>query len=315
MNAADALRVIVDTLGEPTPDVPEQLTILNDAGRWFLGAHSWKFLERTTYLNVRAQVTAIGGTWNNTTLTLTFAALALSAYSFLPGDKVEIVGGTGVARGFVEIDSATSNTLVLRASIGATIAVGDISITLHSWGVALPIDYGQHMPGNPGVAPGFAQTFEMVDIVEIEQYRALFTGGSTAAYLGAISWGIPSGGGARIPRLEIAPEITSGQLGAFVFSYRSKWVTIASATKELYMPEYAEPAFRECCRHFARGTTEEDVATLSDRLVNLVTGPLFDQAKFADSQEQVDYGRIKGGAVRSAAMRGPFQNFEILDPS
>lgn len=314
MNVSDAIRVIVDTLGDPVPTVGEQLTILNDAARWFLGTHDWKFLEREAYLNVRAQVSATGGTWNSATLTLTFAAGALSSYSFLAGDKVEITGGTGINTGFVEIDSATSNTLVLRASIGTT-APTDVAVTLHSWGVALPTDFGQMVPGFPGIAPGFAQSFEMVDMAEIEQYRALFTGGSTAAYLGAVSWGIPTGGGPRIPRLEIAPEIVQGRLGAFVIVYRSKWVTISDVTAGFYMPEFAEPAFRECLRHFARGSTEEDVATIDARLMGFVGGPLMEGAIFADSQEHVDYGRIKGGAVKAAALRGPFQNFEILDPS
>lgn len=314
MNASDALRVILDTLGDPAPTVPEQLTILNDAGRWFLGCHDWKFLEREAYLNVRAQVTASGGTWNNATSTLTFGAGALSTYTFLAGDKVEIVSGTGINVGFVEIDSATSNTLVLRSSIG-TAAPTDVAITLHSWGVALPADFGQQIDGFPAIAPGFAQLFETVDMAEIEQYRALFTGGSTAAYLGAFSWGIPTGGGPRVPRLEIAPEIVQGRMGAFVLVYRSRWVYVSADTTQFYMPEFAEPAFRQVLRHFARGYTEEDTADLDARLENFKAKPLMEQAIFADSQQQIDYGRIKGGAVKAAALRGPFQNFEILDPS
>jgi hypothetical protein len=264
---------------------------------------------------VRAQVTASGGTWNNGAKTLTFAASALSAYTFLAGDKVEVVSGTGINTGFVEIDSTSGgNVLTLRSSIG-TAAPTDVSIVLHSWGVALPSDYGEAVDGFPAIAPGFAQLFDMVDMAEVEQYRALFTGGSTAAYLGALSWGIPTGGGPRVPRLEIAPEIVQGRLGAFVLVYRSKWVTITDSATQFYMPDHIEPAFRGILRHFARGYTEEDVASLDDRLAGFLNKPLMEQAIFADSQQQIDYGRIKGGAVKAAAMRGPFQNFEILDPS
>ncbi len=311
MQAQEALKTIDLSLGKPKPGVDEQLVILNDAGEWFWGSRAWNFAIRMAMIDVRAQISFASLGWTAATKTITGGSFA--AYDFLAGDQLEITaGGT---RGYYEVLSKTSSTLVLDKPISSVDLVATVGGTLHLWGCALPADIESIIPGTPTMAPGFAQSFDLVDLAEVQEWRALFTGGSTAAYIGAMSWGKQNAGGARVPRLEIAPEIIAGQKSAFTLSYRSRWVRVSDATREIDLFSWCIPAFKEALRCFARGYHEEDVATVSDRLAKLVAGPVYEQAIDQDAMLPDTWGLIKGGAVKTSASRGPFNNFEIQDPS
>lgn len=316
MQVQEALRTVALTLGNPAPAESELLRVINDCGEWFYTAHDWAFALRETYLSVPAQITFTGATWTFTGPSLTITKTgAFTNYTLVTGDKVEITGGTGVSTGFFEIDSATANTLVLKASIGSS-GASDVAGTLHCSGrVALPTDIGEIAEGYPTLALGFAQSFELSDLAKVHMWRALFTGGASRAYIGAIVWGRSSAGGAPVPRLEFAPEITEGRQSAFVLVYRSKWEQVATSTGEFDLPTFCEPVFHEALRRFARGTFEEDEGTVDQRISALVQGEMWMAATRQDAAMQPDYGRIEGGAVQGVRTRGPFQNFEILNPS
>lgn len=315
MQAQEALKVISSTLGNPKPGVDEQLSMLNDCGEWFWGAFDWNFKIRQAFIDVRAQISFAGLGYTAATKTITGGSF--SAYDWLPGDQLELTAGGGT-NGYYEVVSKTATTLTLDKSFSSSNIIAGangVGGTLHLWGCALPADCGSILPGTPTMAPGFAQSFDLVDLAEVQEWRALFTGGSTAAYIGAMSWGKNVLGGERTPRLEIAPEIVAGQASAFQIAYRSKWVRVSAATTEFDLPDYCIPAFKSALRCFARGYEEEDVAPLEDRCAKLVAGPIFDQAINSDMLVQPDWGPIKGGAVESASARGPFNNFDIQDPS
>jgi hypothetical protein len=316
MQVQEALRVMSLTLGNSVPSEPELLGVLNDCGTWFYGYIPWNFTKRETYLSVPAQITFSAATWTASSLTITQTA-AFAAYSLIEGDKVEITGGTGATTGFYEISSSTSGTLVLKSSLAAgNLATGDLAGTLHVSGrCPMPSDLGDIEEGYPTLALGFAQSFELTALAKVHEWRALFTGGASRAYIGAIVWGRATAGGAPTPRLEIAPEIVEGRASAFVLVYRGKFAPVTSATIEFELPTYCEPAFKEALRHFARGTYEEDEGTLDQRLAALCEGPLMEMAMRQDAMFQPDYGRIEGGAVQGVRTRGPFQNFEILNPT
>lgn len=316
MQVQEALRVMSLTLSGSVPSEPELLGVLNDCGSWFFGYTPWNFLKRETYLSVPAQITFSAATWTASSLTVT-QTNAFTAYTLIEGDKVEITGGTGATTGFYEIASKTNSTLVLKASLASgNLATGDLAGTLHISGRApMPSDLGDIEEGYPTLALGFAQSFELTDLAKVHQWRALFTGGASRSYIGAIVWGRASAGGAPTPRLEIAPEIVEGRSSAFVLVYRGKFAPVSSATAEFELPTYCEAAFKEALRHFARGTFEEDEGTIDARLTPFCDGPQMDQAMRQDMLFQPDYGRIEGGAVEIVRSRGPFNNFEILDPT
>lgn len=313
MQVQDAFRSITRTLGGKTTAPDEQLSILNDCGEWFYGIHAWNFAIRAAFIDVRAQISIATADWTASTKTITKTG-AFANYTFLAGDQIEItVGGTP---GWYEIATRTSDdAITLVSSLSSTNISAGVSGTLRLWGCALPDDIAGLLPGTPTMAPGFAQSFDIVDLAKIMEWRALFTGGSTAAYIGALSFGRPIAGGPRVPRLEIAPEIVAGQKSAFCLMYRSKWRRVTTASTEIDLPVWAEPAFREAIRHFARGYFEEDVATLDQRLANYMQGALFRQAVEQDAAIQNTWGEIEGGAVRVSSSRGPFNNFDISDPT
>lgn len=315
MQVQDAFRAITLTLGKKTTAPEEQLAILNDCGEWFMGIHPWNFATRSTFVDVRPQITISTASWTALSKTITKTG-AFTDYSWLAGDQIEVTAASGGTPGWYEIASRVGNdSITLTQSLKSTDIAAGVSATLHLWGCALPDDIAGLLPGTPTMAPGFAQSFDIVDMAKVLEWRALFTGGSTAAYIGALNWGKDPDGGPRVPRLEIAPEITAGQKSAFSLMYRSKWKRVVSATAEIDLPPWADAAFREALRHFARGTFEEDVATIDQRLMAFMQGPLFQQAVSQDAAMINTWGEIEGGAVRVSASRGPFNNFDIGDPT
>ena len=318
MQVQEALRVIAFRLGSPAPADSELLSVLNDCGEWFLGCRPWAFLRRETYLSVPAQITFTLASWTAATKTLSHASAFLT-YVGVEGDKVEITGGTGATLGYFEIDvaSSTTTTLVLKTSIAAGNLGAVVAGTLHVSGrTALPADMGSIEPGYPTLATGFGQSFEMTDSAKVHEWRAYFTGGGgSRSYIGAVVWGRKLAGGAPVPRLEIAPEIVEGRDSAFVLVYRGKWIRVSTATGEFELPSFCEPAFKEALRQFALGTYEADEGTIDARLANFVSGATMGQAIAQDMSTQDDFGRIEGGAVAIVTERGPFQNFDIQNPS
>lgn len=290
--------------------------MLNDAGEWFWGSHEWNYAIRQAFIDVRAQISFTSADWAASTKTITKTG-AFADYTWLAGDQIEITAATGGRLGWYEIASKVSaDAITLTESIKSTNISGAVSATMHLWGCALPSDFMNFLPGMPTIAPGFAQSFDFADMSEVQQWRALFTGGSTAAYIGALSFGKDTlNGGARTPRLEIAPEIVAGRASAFSISYRSKWPRVTTSTTAFELPVWCEPAFKEVLRAFARGYQEEDVATVDERLMRIMAGPLYDQALRQDGMLQNSWGQIKGGAVKTSASRGPFNNFDIQDPT
>ena len=67
------------------------------------------------------------------------------------------------------------------------------------------------------------------------------------------------------------------------------------------VPEFMESTFIQVLRAYAKGYEDDadNQATMSQRLMDVATGPVFQAAVDVDGRIQPDYGPLRGGAVQS----------------
>lgn len=315
MQLIEAQQTVSYSMGDPPPPPHILTTIINDAGQWFCGAHDWNFLMRGPALvDLRATIAVSGGIWSPSARSLQSVG-TFANYQFLTGDQIIITSGTGVTVGsYVVEDKFSDDVIILATSLG--LATTDVAGEMKLPWARLPDDFAEMLPGFPVGGPGTGITVDMVDSADTEGRRATTQAGTTAAYLCAVTQARPVGGGVSVPRLNHYPECTGGQPGAFSIMYRSSMFPVTSAVQEFDMPRWAEPAFRETLRAFARGVEEEDEGTVTDRLEKLVQGALWAQAVDQDSRLQTSFGPVERGAFARAIGRVgvPIADFDIQGP-
>ena len=79
------------------------------------------------------------------------------------------------------------------------------------------------------------------------------------------------------------------------------------------IPEWTHSLFLECCRAFALGWEEADIATADQRLVLIAQGPLFSSAIARDAAIQPDLGITVGGAAEGTGNFSSFSNFNAVN--
>jgi hypothetical protein len=278
-----------DTLGGgEIPASLDAIGILNQAGEHLHSMHAWRWAQgRSALLSTRGSVTGTAATWTPGTLTLTKAS-AFTNYTFVAGDELEITGGTGVTEGFYTVASRTSaNAVVLSSSIAST-APTDVAFTLQPFSIDLPDDLRDIISI---VGTGAADRHMVLStLAEVLRAREEETSNDYHWY-GAVSYvGTPP-----TPILEIAPGAGSSITGAFRMFYRARWARLTSDSASVVVPEFCEALFLQIARAFARGYVREDSGSLSSRLAEIESGPVFSAAMRSDGAIQPFFGRLRGG--------------------
>lgn len=295
--------------------------ILNQAGEYLVSMHTWKWLEdRSARLDLRGKITVTQATYTQSTKVLTAASgTPFSAYTRVAGDRITIVSGTGVNEGqrFTVASTNGTTTITLEEDLG-TAANGqtDISFVLNLDSVALPSDFSELVGYE--TTEGLTSDLSLVTHARLIELRTGQIDTFTARYFGAISWAQDNtaDGGAPTPLLEIWPIPESNDFGAFEILYRAGWRQITDESDTVNLPDWLAPLWFQLIGAFVRGYEEEDQASLSARLEEIVSGPLWAAAVRRDGRVQPDFGPIEGGAVQRLTFPiNPFLSSEVLGPS
>ena len=298
LSVQNCLDHIEHTLGGPLPQEIGGVKLVNMAGEVLVSGHPWKWLESVEHkADIRGKIAITGGTWDLTgnaegELHLTKAA-AFDNYAFVDGDTFEVTGGTNAILGHYRVTKRAAGDALLLDSA-----------TLHTSALALPADFRDLIAVN--TSSGFLKGLSLVTPGELLERRSSSFTTTTGYYFGAIvhpqTTGLGSSTGAPTPRLEIWPTPGANETAAMTFFYRAGWTELTNDTDILRLPGYCELLYLEILRAMARGFEEEDQGSISERLVQVIGGPLIVIARERDSMVQPSYGALRNGAVQNVIM-------------
>lgn len=294
----------------------QPLAFLNMAGQYLTSMHAWRWLTvQQARLKARGNVSTTTGTWTESSATLN-ASNAWRFYTWLPGDLIEITGGTGTIQKYIEVTSRVDNSnIVLAESLstaGADLAVGDIAGTIHTPTVELPADFGSFVAAS--ASDTLVNGLELVTPAEIQRLRTnQIEVTSSWSYRGAL---IHTGNPPR-PVLDVYPDFQDDIEDQFSCFYKRGWERLASLEDVVKIPDYIFPLFLEIVRAYALGLEDEDEMPLQMQLAKVEQGPAFKAAKAMDWRTQPHFGRMSGGMVeRTGGRFGPSAlSTEVAGPS
>lgn len=286
------------TLGrEPSSSVSPNF-IINQAGQFLARCYPWKWLVRPpVLLDLRGTVTVAGASWVNGTLTLTQVG-AFTNYVYKAGDQLVVTAGTNTTLGTYNVASRVSNdAITLTASIGATASA--VSGTMDFPWIVLPLDFAEclRLQGVDSTTTLSMRTYQ-----QVIDARTLGLGTGASSYIGSIMWrgaftDLTPAESSPVARIELDRIPSTNQTGAFRMVYRTGWPAQSDDASLALLPVWIEPLFVQYVRAFARGFMEEDTASLDERLVTVRGGPIFQQARRADSMIQRSYGVLQPGEI------------------
>lgn len=303
LSVKNCLDHIEHTLGGPLPQEIGGSKLINMAGELLVSGHPWKWLESVEHkINIRGKVAVTGGTPSTKTLTKTGA---FANYEFVDGDTYEVTSGTNAILGFYRVTGRTSDNAITLESDYFTSASGtDQAGTLHTSALALPADFRELIAVN--TSSGFLKGLSLVTFNELLERRSSSFTTTTGYYFGSIvhpqTTGLESSTGAPTPRIEIWPTPSANETAAMTIFYRAGWTEVVNDTDIVRIPSWCELLFLELLRALARGFEEEDQASVSQRVAQIVVGPLMLAARDRDGMVQPSYGAIRNGAAQSVIL-------------
>jgi hypothetical protein len=275
----------------------ETRELVDQAGHFLVGMTAWRWLEgRQARLRTRTQIDLTGATWTEATKTLTKAG-AFTDYTWLEGDTLDDVSGTGATDGTYEVASRVdANSITLATSIGAA-ANGqtDIAATLPNDQVALPSDFDIQRITAWGVVGGLAGALSLSsgqDLLDLRWTRGRWT----CSFWGLLNHVRSLADGRTIPRLDIGPGVLDGTEQLVIF-YRAGWATPEDDGSPLPLPKsgWLNSLFLEVLKAFAMSQEESEKGSLMQRLALVKAGPLFADAYGRDQTLQAQAGNIGNG--------------------
>tara|TARA_R100000808_G_scaffold573_1_gene2943 strand:+ start:10069 stop:11025 length:957 start_codon:yes stop_codon:yes gene_type:complete len=312
LTGTKCIQHVEHTLGGELSPAIDGLSLVNDAGEFFSSIRPWKWLETAeAKLDLRAKITITGATTSSGAGTTLTKSNAFTNYTFLEGDQIEVTSGTNVTAGWHRVQSKTdASNLVLATSPGASGSA--VAATLHTSAVALPSDFREMISIN--TTSGLLKGVQLTGFQDLLNKRASnFV--STGFHYGAIVQPTDTDvayDGAPVARLEIWPQPDANETASLTLLYRAGWKRLTEVKDYLRLPVYCEPLFLQVIRAFARGYEEEDGGSLSARLGEVMSGPLFVAAVDRDASIQPHYGPVHGGAAEMADHRSAFRNFNTV---
>lgn len=290
--------------------------IVNQAGRFMLDMHPWKWRERQNVpLTVYADDAITDATYTESTLNLAKTA-GFTNYTFTPGDTIDLTAGTGATVGTYTIASRTDDdNIVLSSSIGsAADGQTDIDFTIVHDKVALPSDFGEFMGAHPVVATD-ALTNKVVPGTadEIRELRSnsVVTSGNVYHYCLIYPAQTSTTANAGVPKLQIYPSPASDSTDFFRVSYLAAWTELSADASVADIPQRWESLLLECIKHFVRAHEDEQ----HDAYHQIYNSKLFEELRKADGRTMSAFGPVSGGIFqkRATASNKPWSTF--TDPS
>ncbi len=270
--------------------------ILNEAGHHLYSMHPWRWaVGRSSLLDLRGSLADTTATWTAATSTLTETG-AFTDYSFLAGDEIQILDGTGATTGVYKIASRTSaNAIVLDGSIAAgDLATGDISWQIYPQTISLPSDVRDivHISSSTETALYRVSLTTLQFILDKRASSAQVT--SPSIFYATVVY---SGEPPR-PLLEIWPSPGSNATGALRIFYRSRWADIladSGTNSAIQIPDWINDLYIFIVRAYAAGYEKGNIHA---RLAEIRSSPIFEAAKRSDGMVQPYHGKIQNGGAR-----------------
>ena len=279
------------------PAEVSDLDVVNHAGLWLLSSRKWHFMLRpSVVLSVRPSISITAGSLDAAGTTLT-SGTDFSAYTYVEGDDVEITGGTSTTQGTYRVTATNGSSTITLATSASTSSPTDVTGTMKNWRAALPSDFGELVGYD--ATESLVNSLTLTDVAHLNALRTNQIEVSSWNFWGAIVWSEPQPDGAPSPILELWPAPASADANALTIFYRARWVDVTNDNTEIRIPWYMEPLFLQVCREFALGYTEYDNATLSARILDLQSGPVYGAAVEEDGRVQPDMGVMMGGMILS----------------
>lgn len=284
-------------LGEQHDARVDATEVVNEAGRYLVSMHPWKFLERPrALLSFSAPISISNATWTESTKTLTKAS-AFGDYTFTKGDRIQITDGTGATAGYYNIASKTSdNAITLETSIGSD-ADGetDIDGTICFPYVALPADFDTLVKVES--TNNYTRQVILTSLGHIETLRGDITE-ATLDYYVAIEYPAQPTTTDQQPgaRLCLYPTALSASTDALSVVYRAGWVELSSNSQVSHVPAEYDALLSELVRAFARARADNSV-TLSDALEPIERSTMLNRLKSNDGAVQPHIGPMRNGFV------------------
>lgn len=159
--------------------------------------------------------------------------------------------------------------------------------------ISLPPDFGEviTIEYSTGLTSRIMQTsFEI-----ISKYRSLsFASPGYLMYVAVVSR--PDVDGIPVPVLDVYPTPTTTDPAIAKLYYRARWTDLVSSDQaKIPIPNWMEPLYIQILRAVAKGYQADDVATMSQRLTDVIGGPDWLAAIRSDSNEQTNLGPMRGG--------------------
>lgn len=284
--------------GEPSIEV-DMVRLLNEAGHHLYSMHPWRWaVGRSALLDFRGALSGTTATWTAASNTLTDTG-DFTDYTFLAGDEITILSGTGATTGVYKVASRTSaNAIVLDGSLAAgNLATGDIAWQIFPQTITLPTDLRDivHIASSSETALYQLTLTTLQDVLERRGMSSQVL--TPSLYYGAVVF---SGEPPR-PLLEIWPSPGANATGALRIFYRSRWTDIqadSGTSSAIQIPDFVNDLYIFIVRAFASGYERSGVASIHARLAEIHASPIFQAAKRSDGMIQPFHGKLKNGGAR-----------------
>jgi len=162
--------------------------------------------------------------------------------------------------------------------------------------ITLPSDFDRAIAikRNDGFLPGFAWTSKE----GMAEMRAYDITPNTTFYYGVIV----SDEVSDVPtwRLELHPTPTSTSSGFLILYYGRTLGFVTDDTTKIPVATYCHTLYLELLRAIAQGFHQRDTGTVSQRVAEVMVGPLFEIAKRKDHRVQPNYGEQIGGIAQAS---------------
>lgn len=173
-----------------------------------------------------------------------------------------------------------------------------------SW-IALPSDFGGIISLEFTI--GLTHFVVQTTLNQIQNYRAnLITVPAYTLYAAVIYTEDPTTG-ASTPRLEIFPTPGSTDASAIQLIYRATWVDITNTDTDVTItPDWMDPILLQLIRAVARGFHSEDQGSMSQRLTDVMSSPLWRKAVERDADTQNEFGPLRHGWMTHTTRHWPW---------
>lgn len=278
-------------LGSFSP--PEQLEFIREALEIVANAHEWGFLRRgPVALAAREPVAEQSGVvWVRSAKTL-YKEFAFISYAFVPGDRVDVLDGTGVVKRRARILSRDSDDqITIEDDLGYD--ASDLRIQVEIESILLPCDVEKVLALETRCGTG--EVVLLTSEADLAYHQNARGRAAFGSYWCVVIDQDAADGGPPVKTLAFTPPAGRQDGELFTLVYQRAVPHIDSLASKIPVPNWLAPVVRRVVLAVAEGYRMEDAGEIEVRLEGIFASRLWLDAVERDTLEQPDVGRIQGG--------------------